>query len=358
MNKGLYIHVPFCRRKCLYCDFYSLTDLSVREDFVKAAARNISAADISADTVYFGGGTPSLLSGKQVCEILSAADIAAGAEISAECNPDSADISLLCDLRAAGINRISVGIQSFDSRELSAIGRLHSPEQAESALKNAAAAGFENISADLMLGLPFQTEETVRENIKKLSCLNVTHVSAYMLKIEEGTPLADRPDLISKAADDDKEAELYLLAVRLLEEQGYRQYEISNFAREGYECRHNLKYWRCEEYFGTGPSAHSYMNGKRFYVPKDLKSYISSPRQQEIISDDSPCTDEEKMMLALRLSEGICLSDYRQAAERIKKAALPMEKHGLLNIEGDRISLTPEGFLLSNEIICRLTAEL
>ena len=209
-----------------------------------------------------------------------------------------------------------------------------------------------------MLGLPFQTEETVRENIKKLSCLNVTHVSAYMLKIEEGTPLADCPDLISKAADDDKEAELYLLAVKLLEEHGYKQYEISNFAREGFECRHNLKYWQCKEYFGTGPSAHSYMNGKRFYVPKDLKSYISSPRQQEVISDDTPCSVEEKMMLALRLSEGICLSDYGQAAERIKKAALPMEKHGLLNIDGDRISLTPEGFLLSNEIICRLTDKL
>ncbi len=355
MNKGLYIHVPFCKRKCLYCDFYSQTDLSLTDGFVKAAVRNIRKADIRADTVYFGGGTPSLLSGEQIYDILSAADISAGAEISAEINPDSAEISLLKDFRASGINRISVGIQSFDTRELSLMGRLHSTAQGIRALINAAAAGFENISADLMLGLPFQTEKTVRENIKKLSALNVTHVSAYMLKIESGTPLADSPDLIKAAADDDRAADLYLLAAGLLEENGYKQYEISNFAREGCECRHNLKYWRCGEYFGTGPSAHSLMNGKRFYVPRDLKEYISSEYQQEIISDDAPCTDEEKMMLALRLSEGIRLSDYPLAADRIKKSALPMEEHGLLKLEGDRLYLTPEGFLLSNEIICRLT---
>lgn len=354
---GLYIHVPFCRRKCLYCDFYSQTDLSLTDSYVKAVVRNIRAANITADTVYFGGGTPSLLSGAQIYDILSAADISADAEISAECNPDSATLQLMRDFRAAGINRLSIGIQSFNDDELKMMGRLHNSRQAAEAIQNAQKAGFENISADLMLGLPYQTEETVRDNIRKLAELNVTHISAYMLKIEENTPLAGCPELVSAAADDDKSADIYLMAVDMLAENGFGQYEISNFAKTGYECRHNLKYWRCEEYFGTGPSAHSCMNGRRFYVPKDISAYISSPHQQEIISDDAPCTEEEKMMLSLRLAEGCDISGCKNK-DRIIRAAKPMEAHRLLKINGDRIILTPEGFLLSNEIICRLTDEL
>ena len=261
------------------------------------------------------------------------------------------------DFRAAGINRLSIGIQSFNDDELKMMGRLHSSHQAAEAIQNAQKAGFENISADLMLGLPYQTEETVRDNIRKLAELNVTHISAYMLKIEENTPLAGCPELVNAAADDDKSADIYLMAVDMLAENGFGQYEISNFAKAGYECRHNLKYWRCEEYFGTGPSAHSCMNGKRFYVPRDIAGYINSPRQQEIVSDESPCTEEEKMMLALRLSEGCDISGCK-SKENIIKAAKPMESHGLLKINGNRIILTPEGFLLSNEIICRLTDEL
>lgn len=349
--------MPFCRRKCLYCDFYSQTDLSLTDSYVKAVVRNIRAANITADTVYFGGGTPSLLSGAQIYDILSAADISADAEISAECNPDSATLQLMRDFRAAGINRLSIGIQSFNDDELKMMGRLHNSRQAAEAIQNAQKAGFENISADLMLGLPYQTEETVRDNIRKLAELNVTHISAYMLKIEENTPLAGCPELVSAAADDDKSADIYLMAVDMLAENGFGQYEISNFAKTGYECRHNLKYWRCEEYFGTGPSAHSCMNGKRFYVPRDIAGYISSPRQQEIISDESPCTEEEKMMLALRLSEGCDISGCK-SKDRIIRAAKPMEAHRLLKINGNRIILTPEGFLLSNEIICRLTDEL
>ena len=210
---GLYIHVPFCRRKCLYCDFYSQTDLSLTDSYVKAVVRNIRAANITADTVYFGGGTPSLLSGAQIYDILSAADISADAEISAECNPDSATLQLMRDFRAAGINRLSIGIQSFNDDELKMMGRLHNSRQAAEAIQNAQKAGFENISADLMLGLPYQTEETVRDNIRKLAELNVTHISAYMLKIEENTPLAGCPELVSAAADDDKSADIYLMAV-------------------------------------------------------------------------------------------------------------------------------------------------
>ena len=232
---GLYIHVPFCRRKCLYCDFYSQTDLSLTDSYVKAVIRNIRAANITADTVYFGGGTPSLLSGAQIYDILSAADISADAEISAECNPDSTTLQLMRDFRAAGINRLSIGIQSFNDDELKMMGRLHNSRQAAEAVQNAQKAGFENISADLMLGLPYQTEETVLDNIRKLAELNVTHISAYMLKIEENTPLAGCPELVSAAADDDKSADIYLMAVDMLAENGFGQYEISNFAKAGYE---------------------------------------------------------------------------------------------------------------------------
>ena len=346
--------MPFCRRKCLYCDFYSQTDLSLTDSYVKAVVRNIRAANITADTVYLGGGTPSLLSGAQIYDILSAADISADAEISAECNPDSATLQLMRDFRAAGINRLSIGIQSFNDDELKMMGRLHNSRQAAEAIQNAQKAGFENISADLMLGLPYQTEETVRDNIRKLAELNVTHISAYMLKIEPDTPFSKRQLILP---DEDGYANIYLETVERLSDKGFRQYEISNFAKTGAESRHNLRYWRCEEYFGTGPSAHSCMNGRRFYVPKDISAYISSPHQQEIISDDAPCTEEEKMMLSLRLAEGCDISSCKNK-DRIIRAAKPMEAHRLLKINGNRIILTPEGFLLSNEIICRLTDEL
>lgn len=353
---GLYIHVPFCRRKCVYCDFYSVVGKDdIFDEYVKAVVRNIRIAGGKYDTVYFGGGTPSLLSGRQINDILSAADIAEGAEISAEINPDSADTQKLRDFREAGINRISIGIQSLDDSELSVLGRLHSSVQAADAIISAQKAGFDNISADLMLGLPYQRTETVMQNIERLSELGVRHISAYMLKIESGTPLSQNRELISNIADEELSADMYLEAVSCFEKHGYKQYEISNFAKEGYECRHNLKYWRCEDYLGIGPSAHSCTGGRRFAVPKDIYGFINSEKQEEVITDDTPCGSSERLMLALRLSEGFLLSQAGEYADRLKAVAVPMEKHGLLKISGGRIMLTPTGFLVSNEIICRLS---
>lgn len=353
---GLYIHVPFCRRKCVYCDFYSVVGKDdIFDEYVKAVVRNIRIAGGKFDTVYFGGGTPSLFSGRQINDILSAADIAEGAEVSAEINPDSADTRKLRDFKSAGINRISIGIQSLDDSELSVLGRLHSSGQAADAIITAQKAGFDNISADLMLGLPYQRTETVMQNIGRLSELGVRHISAYMLKIESGTPLSQNRELISNIADEELSADMYLEAVSCLEKNGYKQYEISNFAEEGYECRHNLKYWRCEDYLGIGPSAHSCTGGRRFAVPKDIYGFINSEKQEEIITDDAPCGISERLMLALRLSEGFLLSQTGKYADRLIAAAVPMEKHGLLKISGGRIMLTPTGFLVSNEIICRLT---
>lgn len=355
-NIGLYIHVPFCRRKCAYCDFYSLAGAeSLIDDYAAAAVRNIKAIGRSCDTVYFGGGTPSLLSPHHIYDMLVTADLAENAEISAECNPDSADYEKLCGFKAAGINRISVGIQTLCDREIESIGRLHNSEQAITAIKNARKAGFENISADLMLGLPYQTEATVRENITRLCGLGVTHISAYMLIIEEGTPLADNIELINAAADDDMSADFYEMAVDALAEYGLRRYEISNFAAEGFECRHNLKYWRCEDYIGVGPSAHSCEGGKRYAVEKDLNSFISSPLQHTVITDDAPCTLDERIMLALRLAEGFDLSLAGEYAHKLIDAARPLERHSLLTVQNNRIALTEKGFPVSNEIICKLT---
>lgn len=353
---GLYIHVPFCRRKCSYCDFYSLAG---SEDMINgwcaAVIRNIKAEGRRYDTVYFGGGTPSLLSGAQIYAILSAADIAADAEISAECNPDSADEKKLSDLRSAGINRVSVGVQSLDDADLRMLSRLHSASQAVDTIRNARGAGFENISADLMLGTPYQRQETIISNIDGLVRLGVDHISAYMLKIEESTALAQCSEKVSACADGDAIADYYEAAVQALRSRGYLQYEISNFAKKGYECRHNLKYWRCEDYMGIGPSAHSCIDGKRFYVPRSLEKFISDERQETIVTDDAPCGTEEQMMLALRLSEGFDTSLAGESAEKLLKAAAPLENHGLLTINGGRISLTVKGFLVSNEIICRLS---
>lgn len=356
MNKvGLYIHVPFCRRKCLYCDFYSLENReSMRGEYSEAVIRNIRAYNEHYDTVYFGGGTPSLLAPEMIQDILTAADICGGAEITMEANPDSVSLDKLKGYRAAGVNRVSFGVQSFDDNELRLLGRLHDSAQARAAIKNARLAGFENISADLMLGLPFQDTETVERNISELCELGVDHISAYMLKIEEGTPLSRNEELCRASADDDLSAEIYLKAVDMLSGAGLFQYEISNFAKKGFECRHNLKYWRCEDYIGIGAGAHSCYGGKRFWVPCDADGFTRRDTQEIIVTDDAPCSEEEKMMLALRLSEGYCA---KHCSDGFWREAELFERHGLLKISGGVISLTPEGMLVYNEIICRLALE-
>lgn len=347
---GLYIHVPFCKRKCLYCDFYSAADTSRTDDYTGAVIRNIKAAGLTYDTVYFGGGTPSLLTAEQISDILSAADISDGAEISAECNPESADISYLCGLRSAGVNRVSFGIQSLEDGELAALGRLHNADKACEAVLSAHRAGFENISADLMLAIPMQTSESLNSTLDRLLKLPLTHVSAYLLKVEKGTPLSSDSLLLEKVPDEDETADMYLMTAEKLSAAGFEQYEISNFARKGFECRHNLKYWRCEEYFGIGPSAHSFLGGERFCCPPDTEKFISAPLQEKV-SLGTGGEPEEKAMLALRLTkEGLRLADFPEAESR----AEPLLKSDLVKKEQGALMLTAKGCLVSNEIICRL----
>ncbi len=352
MNKprGLYIHVPFCLSKCPYCDFYSVAfSKSAAERYAAAVVRNLKRYDEPFDTVYFGGGTPILLSGF-IGEILSAAEIPSGAEITAEANPCLCTKERLSELREAGVNRISIGVQSLQDEELSALGRRHSAAQAEAAILSAYAAGFDNISADLMLGIPNQTQQSLAETAERLCALPISHVSAYLLKIEPQTPFGKNPP--QGTADEDAAAELYLSAVRMLSQRGFLQYEISNFAKTGRESRHNLKYWRREEYLGIGPAAHSFYDGQRFAVPRDLARFLESERQFEELTDGAPDEFEERVMLGLRLAEGIPEELWKPLSGALKR--IPKQYYRL---SGGRLSLTPEGFLLSNEIIALLLSE-
>lgn len=348
--RGLYIHVPFCLSKCPYCDFYSLCysdELAKR--YAEAVIRNLRRYDEQFDTVYFGGGTPILLSG-YIGEILRAVNIAPHAEITAEANPCLCTKEALAQLREAGVCRISIGVQSLCNNELAALGRRHTAAEAENAILLAKSSGFDNISADLMLAIPQQTESSLSDTIARLSALPISHVSAYLLKIEPNTPFGKNPPSLS--LDEDGTAALYLSAVKRLAQAGFTQYEISNFAKAGRESRHNLKYWRRGEYLGIGPAAHSFYGGKRFAVPRDLAEFLKSDKQPIEFTDEAPDESEERVMLGLRLSEGIPEELWKPLSGALKR--IPDNYYC---IKDGRLSLTAEGFLLSNEIIALLLAE-
>lgn len=351
--RGLYIHIPFCLSKCPYCDFYSVRlDENLAGEYKKAVIRNLKEYREQFDTVYFGGGTPILL-WKEICEILENVSVAKGAEVTIEANPCCTDRERLSALKAAGVNRISFGVQSLNEGELKALGRRHNSGEAVKAVETAYECEFENISADLMLAVPFQTEESVCHSIERLARLPVTHISAYMLKIEENTPFA-RAEL--NLPNEEKVCGIYLRAVEALEKAGFAQYEISNFAKKGFMCRHNLKYWNCEEYLGIGPASHSYYNGERFYVNRDLKEFISSPLQIVHGEDERGAAYggcEEYAMLRLRLSEGLSFKEYEKHGGNVnllsaKIKTIPPE---YINIGNGRVSLTAKGFLVSNAVI-------
>ena len=347
---GLYIHIPFCLSKCPYCDFYSI---EYNQDTAKlyrdAVIRNIKALEETYDTVYFGGGTPILL-WREIVDILQFVNTAGKYEITVEANPCCTTEEALYKLKNAGASRVSFGVQSLNGSELSLLGRRHTAEQAEKAVLLAKKCGFDNISADIMLGTPSQNIKSIKDTINKLCALPLTHISAYVLKIEHNTPFASQKlDL----PDEDTVCEVYLEASELLEKNGFSQYEISNFSKKGFECRHNLKYWRCEEYVGIGPASHSFYKGKRFFVERSCADFIESQLQKTIIEDKSPRTFDEYAMLKLRLCEGLSFEDC--AAFGIDKDIIQNRlKHipeKLYITEKDRVALTREGFLLSNSVI-------
>ncbi|SFC94451.1 radical SAM family heme chaperone HemW [Ruminococcus albus] len=359
---GIYVHVPFCLRKCPYCSFYSKPyDADTASRYVDAVCRNIAAYSykgINADTLYFGGGTPSLLDAKQIGSIVEECRkvfLLDTAEITLEANPCSVDEEKLRGYRAAGVNRISFGVQSTDDNRLGFLGRLHDFKTAVKAVETANAVGFENISADIMLGAAGETCKSLIQTIDTICSLPVKHISAYMLKIEEGTAF-DNDNIRNLTANDDLMSELYITAVDRLDMHGLKQYEISNFCREGYESRHNNKYWTGEDYLGFGAASHSFFDGVRYCCPPDTDAFIDAPVQPREVTEESVNRGEEYILLGLRLCKGISLDRIkcyfgRYAAERFLALAQEFSKHGLVKINSENVSLTPQGFLLSNGII-------
>ena len=352
-NIGLYVHIPFCLSKCPYCDFYSVKyGNEAAKPYKSAVIRNISYYKSKFDTVYFGGGTPILL-WKEICEILEKADIESSAEITVEANPCLANEEIFKALLKAGVNRISFGVQSLNDNELKSLGRRHSSFTAINAIELAHACGFGNISADIMLGTEAQTAASVTDTLKGLASLPLTHISAYMLKIEENTPYSKTR---LKLPDEDEVCEIYLNTVAFLEAKGLNQYEISNFAREGYACAHNIKYWNCEEYLGIGPASHSFYKGERFFVKRDINAFCESEIQKTELEEKHPASAEEYAMLRLRLSEGLNLKEYEKRGGNAKKMTENIKKlpRKLVFLKDGNVLLTSEGFLLSNTVIGRL----
>ena len=371
---GIYIHVPFCRSKCQYCDFYSLTnkDDKLMDDYLRAVCTHIKesgqlAPGYKVDTIYFGGGTPSFFGADGMATIMTAIrrnfDVDSAAEITFEANPDSVSDKFLNRMRAEGFNRVSLGIQCDDDEILKKIGRPHDYAQAVSAVQRIRKAGFKNLSVDLMYGLPNQTLNGWKDTLERVLALNPEHISCYGLKLEEGTPMYDYKDFLN-LPDDDLQADMYLAATEILRAKSFRQYEISNFARKGLYSRHNMKYWTGGEYLGFGPNASSDFAGRRFTIIRDLQGYIDGIKNGgEVLQDveDIPLRERagEYLMMRLRTSAGIIREEYeRQYLLPFGPIEEALEKcrtfgHAARNEEG-RWRLTPKGFLISNSIISDL----
>ena len=358
---GLYLHIPFCLKKCSYCDFYSISDMSIMDDYVNSLTEAINFykdKSKTVDTIYFGGGTPSLLKPQHIEKILNSVEKSfniVSCETTIEANPCTVDENHLKDIFNLGVNRLSIGVQSLNDFELKALGRLHDSLGAIQTIKLAQKAGFSNISADLMMGIPNQTQKSLFDSIDGLNNLGVTHISSYMLKIEEGTPFFKNRSSLS-LPNDDEVANFYLSAVEKLESLGFEQYEISNFAKKGFESRHNLKYWVLDDYLGLGPAAHSFYNGKRFYFERDISKFIKMANDKNFTPNFESEVDlkQEYIMLSLRLTKGLSLKRALELGidvDMILRKAQKFIDMSFMKLDGDRLYFTKEGFLVSNTIL-------
>lgn len=371
---AVYIHIPFCDHKCIYCDFYSIITSDNINNFLTALKEEIKyyshlySKEREVISVFFGGGTPSLMSPDYIKEIIELTkenfSFASEVEITLETNPGTVDKDRLAGFRKAGINRISIGIQSFDEEDLKFLTRIHNKQTAINTVYNAVEAGFENISIDLIFNLPGQTKEKWKLNLEQAVSLPIKHISAYSLILERGTIL-NKLVLDGKVQiqDEDYDAELYDITIDYLNEQGFIQYEVSNFAKPGFECIHNKAYWEYKDYFGFGPSAHSFINGRRWWNYSSLKRYISEVNEkQNAIMNYEVLTKEqmrnEYIMLALR-SKGLNLTEYINSfgAEWLDKHSKDfeiMKNEGLIEIEHNLIKLTPKGYAICDEILSKI----
>lgn len=357
-EKGLYIHIPFCNVKCKYCDFYSgpySHDVGVR--YVNAVIRELeNYSHTKTDTLYFGGGTPTVLGEKNLNLLLDYVFKTFGPqkEATIEANPADDLYDIFKTVKDYGINRVSLGVQSGCDDELKILGRRHNTADVIKTVEDINKIGIDNYSLDLMLGIPNQTPESLQKSVEFLVSLNPKHISSYLLKIEEGTPFYKMQNELN-LPDSDTSADLYLQAVELLEKQGFSQYEVSNFSQKGFEALHNLKYWNCEEYIGVGPSAHGFLDGKRYYYERNLEKFISHATP---VFDGDGGTFDEYFMLKLRLTEGLNFAEFEKRyfvlPEMLKTKASEFSKLGLVNLTDSGLALTKNGFLVSNTIISEL----
>lgn len=372
----LYAHIPFCVRKCGYCDFLSGTaEESTREAYLLALAREIRRAGQDAEecravSVFFGGGTPTVLTGGQLSRLLSEIKksfrLAGDCEITLEANPGTLDPEKLRLCREAGFNRISIGCQSADNRELRRLGRIHTWEEFLEGFRQAREAGFSNINVDLMSGIPGQTLVSWETSLRKTAELGPEHISAYSLILEEGTPFYENREKLD-LPDEDTERRMYERTGEILEEYGCRQYEISNYAREGYRCRHNLGYWTGREYLGLGLGASSLWRDTRFRNTDSMEEYLKDSgnlpkirREEEKLSASD--RQSEYMILGLRLTEGISLAGFRETFGTDVRKVWPgvlekYEGYGLLEEAAGRLKFTGEGISLSNVVLAEFLPE-
>lgn len=374
MKLGIYIHIPFCKQKCYYCDFPSYAGKEACQDmYLDALLFEIrKAGEIYqgriVDTVFFGGGTPSVLQKEALPRVIAALResfaLADDAEISAEANPGTVDIAKLIQWRNAGINRISFGVQSFHDSLLRSIGRIHTAEQATEAIRLARETGFDNINLDLIYGLPSQTVEMLEADVKQAVSLGIDHLSVYGLIVEEETVLEQMVDAgkVTLPSDEDEEA-MYDWVTTHLEDIGYHRYEISNYAKGGKVCRHNLKYWRFQDYLGLGSAAHSFVDGKRFANERGVEDYIRRIKEEGTarLNEEKKTTAElrgEYIFLALRTVDGVDTEDFKrtfgmdffaQYGDIINR----MMTEGLITEDGRYVRLTKHGMKYGNRVFAQ-----
>lgn len=373
-QKGIYIHIPFCISKCIYCDFCSApADDSTKERYVEALCREIEHSgeeayragdDRKISTVFFGGGTPSILHSSLIVKLMNtvgrAFALEENAEITIECNPGTLSREKLESYRDAGINRLSIGLQSPDNGELKKLGRIHTYEDFKESYITARLAGFDNINVDIMSAIPGQTVEGYADNLRRIIALGTEHISAYSLIVEEGTPLYAMVERshgkILPSEEEDRH--MYALTKELLSDAGYARYEISNYARPGFECRHNISYWNRSDYLGFGAAAASLLGSRRYTNTSDLTSYIKNPidnhSEEELLTVEDEM--EEYMFLGLRMMEGVDTEEFerlfgKKFEEVYGSTAKRHISQGLMERDGSRVRLTDIGIDLSNSVM-------
>ena len=369
---GIYIHIPFCKTRCTYCDFYSQTDYSQQSDLVQAMLRELenrkTYLNEHVETIYFGGGTPSTLSISQIETLLktifSIFTVEVDAEVTLEANPDDLSLEYLTELRKAGVNRLSLGVQSFDDRQLKAINRRHTAATALISIDLAHQAGFENISIDLIFGLPGQAFDSWKHQVDKAMTLEVQHLSAYGLTYEEGTPiwLQMKSGKIIPT-DDDTMIEMYNYLVSTCAKYGFEQYEISNFAKQGYRSHHNSSYWKQKPYLGIGPAAHSFDRNSRQWNVASVTQYCHRILNDQISFESEILSTKDKyndfVMVSLRTLEGINLTLLEKEFGEyfhnycLKSADKYIESNRLY-LKDAFLRLTPDGIMISDQIISDL----